>query len=79
MTGPKMMCSGCRYITADSRAVTCCSGHCLDASGQSCDSWPCPNCGRHHYWTGSVPAALAKARAASEPHPTQPTEQDDEQ
>jgi len=52
-----MRCSGCGYITTDSRAATCCKGYCQDRTGSSCNSWPCPQCGRHHYWTGSVPAA----------------------
>jgi hypothetical protein len=55
-------CAGCGYYSTDRRSITCCSGHCLDASGKSCNALPCPQCGRLHYWTGSfgpVAAALS--------------------
>lgn len=50
---PVAQCSGCGLLTADRRAVTCCGGQCLDPSGRSCNAWPCPGCGRLHYWTCS--------------------------
>jgi hypothetical protein len=49
-----MQCFPCGYVTRDSRARSCCKGYCQDASGKSCNAWPCPNCGALHSWTGSV-------------------------
>lgn len=49
-----MQCSPCGYVTQDRRARTCCKGYCQDASGESCNAWPCPSCGALHAWTGSV-------------------------
>lgn len=49
-----MQCSPCGYVTRDGRARSCCKGHCYDATGESCNAWPCPSCGALHAWTGSV-------------------------
>ena len=54
---PVAQCAGCGWLTSDRRAVMCCSGYCLDPTGASCDAWPCPNCGKLHYWTCSFAPA----------------------
>jgi protein gp37 len=46
-------CSGCGTFTSDSRSLSGCKGYCFDGTGKSCDAWPCPTCGRLHYWCGS--------------------------
>ena len=58
---PVAQCLGCGLLTAERRAVTCCKGYCYDPSGKSCNSWPCPSCGRHHYWTCSFAAPAGAA------------------
>lgn len=48
----KWRCSKCGYRTND--FVGNCKGYCQDSTGNSCDAMPCPQCGKYHYWTGSM-------------------------
>lgn len=50
-------CFACGLVTTGH--VGRCDGYCFDATGQSCDAVPCPNCGKVHYWTGSIDKARA--------------------
>ncbi len=67
-------CSGCGYRTNGD--IGRCSGHCLDASGRSCDAVPCPKCAKLHYWTGSMAGihwVIAGGESGPEARPMQPT------
>lgn len=66
-------CFGCGYVTAnraeDQKAARSCKGYCQDRECPA--AWPCPACGRIHYWGGNEAMArpctcgLAELLAAS--------------